>query len=100
MIMDARIAAELLYESEATLRMVDTALDELRVGDEDELRRPSARMETLGSDFAETDEYEVPSEFCVRAYWQVQEIAECVRDSRELLQSVKPEAELEVEVGE
>lgn len=99
MIMDSRIAAELLYESEATLRMVDTALDELRIGDEDR-RKPSPRLEALSSYEKETDEFEVPPEFCVRAFWQVQDVAECVRDSRELLQSAQPRSECMDDIGD
>src|SRR5690606_27086841 len=92
--MDSRIAAELLYESEATLRMVDTALDELAAGDPDnELRIPGVLLETFGTDPAEEDDLGMPSELCIRAYWQVQEVADCVRESRELLRTVRPAAE-------
>jgi hypothetical protein len=89
--MEPRIAAELLYESEATLRMVDTALDELAAGDPDsELRMPGALLETFGTDPADLG---VPSELSIRAYWHVQEVADCVRESRELLRSVRPQAD-------
>ena len=99
MIMDSRIAAELLYESEATLRMVDTALDELRIGDE-ERRAPAPRLEALTSFQEESDEFEVPPDFCVREFWQVQEVAECVRDGRELLQAARPRPDRENALGD
>jgi hypothetical protein len=94
MIMDSRIAAELLYESEATLRMVDTALDELAAGDPgNELRIPGVLLESFGTDLSEESEFEMPSELCIRAYWQVQEVADCVRESRELLRTVRVPAD-------
>src|SRR5690606_10880387 len=92
--MDSRIAAELLYESEATLRMVDTALDELAAGDPDnELRIPGVLLETFGTDPASQNDPGMPSELSIRAYWQVQEVADCVREGRELLRTVRPPAE-------
>lgn len=92
--MDSRIAAELLYESEATLRMVDTALDELAAGDPgNELRIPGVLLESFGTDLADETEFDMPSELCIRAYWQVQEVADCVRESRELLRTVKQPVE-------
>jgi hypothetical protein len=90
MIMDSRIAAELLYESEATLRMVDTALDELAAGDPDNvLRIPGVPFESFGTDAADDSEFGMPSELSIRAYWQVQEVADCLRESRELLRTVR-----------
>lgn len=84
--MDSRIAAELLYESEATLRMVDTVLDELRISDAS-ARFMGQQLTTLDpGGQTQTAEIEIPSEFCVRAYWQIQEALECVQHSREALQ--------------
>lgn len=92
--MDSRIASELLYESEATLRMVDTALDELAAGDPDnELRIPGVMLEAFGTDPTDEKNFGMPSELCVRAYWQVQEVADCVRESRELLRTVRQPAD-------
>lgn len=80
MIMDARIAAELLYESEATLRMVDSVLDELHLSDA-ALAEPSQRpMLSLVTD---TDA--AGDDLGSRGYWQVQDLLESVQDARRLL---------------
>ncbi|MEX2582853.1 MAG: hypothetical protein WD766_06250 [Gemmatimonadota bacterium] len=86
--MDSRIAAELLYESEATLRMVDDALDELRMAEPEPRRHPGGRAPDLSGFDSESTVVTAPSEFCVRAYWQVQDLLESVRLSRQALQAV------------
>lgn len=90
--MEHRIAAELLYESEATLRMVDDALDELRIGDAEQ-RVPRAHLTAVCSNFDADDDpgYDVPSELCVRTFWQIQELLDGVRQSRETLQALSGE---------
>lgn len=86
--MDSRIAAELLYESEATLRMVDTALDELQI-DDAESRFTGPRLKAICSNYdTEQAELHIPPEFCVRAYWQIHELLDCVRQSREAVQAI------------
>ena len=83
MIMDARIAAELLYESEATLRMVDSVIDELHLSDAlsaEPGQRPALSLVT-DSDDAEDGFGDVGT----RGYWQVQELLERVQDARRLL---------------
>jgi hypothetical protein len=86
--MNSRIAAELLYESEATLRMVDSALGELQMSDlENRLRGP--RLKAVYDNFeTEPAELAIPPEFCVRAYWQIHELLDTVRQSREAIQSI------------
>lgn len=84
MIMDARIAAELLYESEATLRMVDTVLDELHAG-ELEAEAPMGPRLVARNDYPESGSVHAPNEFCVRGYWQVQDLLETVQQARQMI---------------
>lgn len=85
--MDTRIASELLYESEATLRMVDNALDELRLGDL-ETRAPVRAGAATASEVGGVT-LGIPSETCVRVYWQVQEALECLQQSREAIRAAE-----------
>jgi hypothetical protein len=84
--MDPRVAAELLYESEATLRMVDTALEELRLADAELRAVPLPRAAGSRRD-PESAELVIPSDFCVRAYWQVQEVLDGLQQSRDALRA-------------
>jgi hypothetical protein len=86
MLIDSPAAADLLYESEATLRMVDNVLDELRIG-ELEVRASAPRLKTLHHHFDEAGAPEAPPEFRQRAFWQVQELMDCVREGRRMLQT-------------
>lgn len=94
MIMDARIAAELLYESEATLRMVDTVLDELHIGELDNPAQAQGMWALRSDEDSEAREYHAPPEFCVRGYWQVHELLDCVRQARELITPERQQREL------
>jgi hypothetical protein len=85
--MKPRIAAELLYEYEATLRMVDNVLDELRIADAESLRVvPVLRALPPGGRQAPEPAVQVPPDFCVRGYWQVQELVEQVREARQVME--------------
>lgn len=97
MIMDARIAAELLYESEATLRMVDTVLDELHVGELDNPAQAQGMWALRAGKDSEAQEYHAPPEFCVRGYWQVHELLDCVRQAREIITPERQQTELPLE---
>jgi hypothetical protein len=66
--------------------MVDTALDELRVGDV-EARSPGPRLRAFSAHYDELADVKSPPEFCVRAFWQVQELVDCVRECRKMLQA-------------
>lgn len=95
MIMDARTAAELLYESEAALRMVDTVLDDLHIGE----LEPNPNVQglwALRTDGEDGGDVHAPPEFCVRGYWQVHELMECVRQAREVISPAGQQAELQL----
>jgi hypothetical protein len=83
--MSSRIAAELLYESEATLRMVDTVLDEMRIADP----APAEHCKPVAGAEGQTPSavLQIPTDLCVHAYWQIQEALECVQLGREALQA-------------
>ena len=99
--MDPRITADLLYESEATLRLVDTALDEIRAGDQDpDLSFPKILQETFAAESPDEAASEMPSEFRIRTYWQVREVADCIRESRELLRTVREPADYGLAVAD
>lgn len=78
--MDARIAAELLYESEATLRMVDSVLDELHLSDAGQAEIGQRPMLSLV-----TDADSAGDDRGARGYWQVQDLLESVQDARRLI---------------
>lgn len=89
--MESRNIADLLYESEATLRLVDSALDEIRAADREAEGRSTAAVPDGSAEVrAGRRGYDAPSEFRIRAFWQVQEVSDCVRESRELLRSAAP----------
>lgn len=76
-----RVTQELLYDSEATLRLVDRVLDDLDMG---ELVRsasgaPRYRAEQLRADSGE------PSEGYLRAFWEIHEALEVLRESHSAL---------------
>jgi hypothetical protein len=83
--MDSRITAEMLYESEATLRMVDDVLDELRIGDAEPLFS-APRLTVIGPE--RSGETADVTELSVRAFWQVHEVLDNVQESREELQEI------------
>jgi hypothetical protein len=85
MIMDPRINAETLYESEATLRMVVDALDELRLRDAEPILA-APRLTVIGPDHSNGSAD--TAELAVRAFWQVQEVLDTVQESREGLQEI------------
>jgi len=82
--MNSRIAAELLYESEATLRMVDDALDELRLADADPHPGPPRLTVIRGDD----DDADAQGVLSTRVFWQLQEALDSVRESREMVQAM------------
>lgn len=75
------MTAELLYESEATLRMVDTVLDELQISDT-ESALPLQGMWALRSEADESGDPCAGYDVFVRGYWQVQELLECLAEVR------------------
>jgi hypothetical protein len=85
---NARSAAELLYESEATLRMVDHALDELGLC-EDYPEPRSTRSMTVGPlpEPSPTGS-DVPRQLALRELWELQELIEQVGRSRESLEQL------------
>jgi hypothetical protein len=83
--MNSRIAAELLYESEATLRMVDDALDELRLSEAGPFSGTPRLTVIRSGDDVDADARGVLS---VRVFWQLQEVLDAVRESREALQAM------------
>jgi hypothetical protein len=87
--MNSRLAAELLYESEATLRMVDHALDELRLQES----RPRPDLAAV-SQLAEPADRgpELSQTLRLRVFWQIQELLDYVRETRAAL-SCPPGAE-------
>ena len=98
MIMDSRIAAELLYESEATLRMVDTVLDDLHLAElEVELEPQPRGLWAVQSDDRNAGDYHAPTEFCVRGYWQVHELLDCLRQAREMIAPSRQQTELRLD---
>lgn len=98
MIMDSRIAAELLYESEATLRMVDSVLDDLHLAELDVEPEPQARgLWAVRSEDDATGDYHAPTEFCVRGYWQVHELLDCLSQARRMIAPTHQQTELHFE---
>jgi hypothetical protein len=83
--MSTRAAEELYYDSETTLRLVDTALDELRVM-EDELRGDDrGRLLVQQMLQAPAGASELP-ELVLRAYGEIQSGLESLRRSRDVLE--------------
>ena len=81
-----RVKQESLYDSEATLRLVDRVLEEL---DGTHCLHPLAglrgyRAEQLRDGTAELDQ---PSNAFLRVYWEIQETLECLRDGHEELRA-------------
>lgn len=88
-----RVTQELLYDSEATLRLVDRVLDDLDMSDHFRSARagtPHCRTEQLRCDVAESD---APSASFLRAYWEIQDALEMLRDSHAALQPVRDGSE-------
>jgi hypothetical protein len=83
--MSTRAAEELYYDSEATLRLVDTALDELRVMEDQ--GRNAGRGPCLAQERAESAAAgtELP-ELVLRAYGEIQNGLESLRRSRDVLE--------------
>jgi hypothetical protein len=84
--MNNRMASERLYESETTLRMVDSLVGELQLSESNALAY-GGRLHALRSEPGDTVDLEIPPDFCVRAYWQVHELLECLHESRTALTS-------------
>jgi hypothetical protein len=83
--MSTRVAEELYYDSEATLRLVDTALDELRVMEDhgrDAGRGPLLAQERRDSAAGCS---ELP-DLVLRAYGEIQSGLESLRRSRDVLE--------------
>lgn len=78
--MDRRTAAELLYDSEATLRLVDNALDELQLSD----GVGGVDHHPLGQRCAQLGlpELEGAADPMLQVYWEVQSLAETLRETR------------------
>lgn len=79
-------AAELLYDSEATLRLVDNVLDELHQM-EAETDRPDEQMRLLFTQMrgATADAGDLPA-LLLKAYGEIQEILAGLRQSRDVLE--------------
>ena len=82
-----RVKQESLYDSEATLRLVDRVLDDLNVA---HCLHPVAgllgyRTEQLGDEVETSDP---SSATYLRAYWEVQDALEQLRDSHDTLRPV------------
>jgi uncharacterized membrane protein YccC len=84
-----RVTQELLYDSEATLRLVDRVLDDLDMSDHfrSAAGAPGYRTEQLRADAAGPSE---PSGGFLRAYWELQDALEVLRESHSAL---RPEEE-------
>lgn len=92
--MRPRTAAELLYESEASLRLVDHVLDDFQVSDTNPAgpsRSPYTALSTLTAE--RPPRSPVPSEFCIRTYWQIQEALDFIQQSREEIQTLVKESQ-------
>lgn len=90
--MKIRNNTELLYESEATLRMLDSVIDELRVTNlQAPKRAPSRAGEGCIPPGAE--EVQLPSDRFVRTFWKVHEIADLVEQSRSIIEQLCQDAE-------
>lgn len=84
--MGLRAAEELLFESESTLRLVDSVLNELEAIEaevsrsEDEVRQLSAQVSRAHAGIAD-----LPS-ILLRAYGEIQNVLESLKQSRDLLE--------------
>lgn len=88
-----RVTQEQLYDSEATLRLVDRVLEDLDMSDHFRAAHadaPHFRAEQLRAETAETDG---PSASFLRAYWEIQDALELLRDSHAALQPSRTGAE-------
>lgn len=91
--MKTRTNAELLYESEATLRMLDCVLDELRLTDLQAPKRPHSSLVEKHPP-AQAEEAHLPSDRSVRIFWKIHEIADLVQQSRSKIEQLCREAEI------
>jgi hypothetical protein len=82
--MSTRAAEELYYDSEATLRLVDTALDELRVMEDQ--RTGADRGPFLAQERTEPAAGSELPDLVLRAYGEIQSGLESLRRSREVLE--------------
>lgn len=71
-----RGVTEMLYDSEASLRLIDAALDDLREPGQDRRAAEAGRQALRLGDGAEAHEARL------RAYWEVQELLDTVREGR------------------
>ncbi len=84
--MNLTAAAELLYDSETTLRMVDEVLDELRSNKSDEMMIQQELVACGGSAAADhrLDQQRID------AFWQIQDALEVLRAARRQSESLRP----------
>jgi hypothetical protein len=82
--MSTRAAEELYYDSEATLRLVNTALDELRVMEDQ--GRNAGRGPVLAQERTEPAAGAELPELVLRAYGEIQSGLESLRRSRDVLE--------------
>ena len=84
--MATRAAEELLYDSETTLRLVDTVLDELQLMEE-EVTRSEDRVREIASHVAQAHAgiADLPGTL-LRAYGEIQNVLGSLRHSRDVLE--------------
>jgi len=83
--MTARHATELLYDSEAALRLVDSAIEDIRDADPRRAREASATPNELGDLLAAAGPVVVPA-VLARSYDEVVSLLGILRESRDALQ--------------
>jgi hypothetical protein len=85
--MTSRPASELLYESQATLRMVDTALDDLGLPPPATMRERAVQAVALSG--ASLAAGEIADALGVRMFWEIQALVESLGQSRRFLERVR-----------
>jgi hypothetical protein len=94
--MTSRPASELLYESQATLRMVDTALDDLGLAPPP--NTPDRAVQELAGSRAPLEPGGIAAELGVRMFWEIQALVESLDRSRRSLQRARaPDESPEIE---
>jgi hypothetical protein len=85
--MTSRPASELLYESQATLRMVDTALDDLGLAPPP--NTPERAVQALAGSSVALEPGDLAAALGVRMFWEIQALVESLDRSRRSLQRVR-----------